>query len=227
LNKYRRLAIIQIQLQVQPTNIVIVMRTDIDRIVQNRPNRPIRPFKSIRSMDVPSPSPSPSPSPGPSPSLDEGDEWSDFVKDLESMPGTRMRPTKGRYIGWRAQRIEERLMRADAAELADAVAALCSMRVPRPPSLRTLPVARRTGPMRALGRRSLGVKSNNRSDSHNRRRSARIADQGGGNGVLADGPACPGCVPVFQPNQLGHMCPGGCMWTGDDDDDVDGAAFWN
>ena len=120
------------------------MRTDIDRIVQNRP---IRPFKSIRSMDVVSPSPSPSPSP----SLDVGDEWSDFVKDLESMPGTRMRPTKGRYIGWRAQRIEERLMRADAAELADAVAALCSMRVPRPPSLRSLPAARRAGPVRAWG----------------------------------------------------------------------------
>ena len=206
------------------------MRTDIDRIVQNRPNRPnrpIRPFKSIRSMDVVSPSPSPSPS------LDVGDEWSDFVKDLESMPGTRMRPTKGRYIGWRAQRIEERLMRADAAELADAVAALCSMRVPRPPSLRSLPAALRAGPVRALGlglgRTSLDVKSNNHGDNHNhnRRRSARIADQGGGNGVLADGLACPGCVPVFQPNQLGHMRRGGCMWTGDDDDDVDGAAFWN
>ena len=202
------------------------MRTDIDRIVQNRP---IRPFKSIRSMDVVSPSPSPSPSP----SLDVGDEWSDFVKDLESMPGTRMRPTKGRYIGWRAQRIEERLMRADAAELADAVAALCSMRVPRPPSLRSLPAARRAGPVRALGlglgRTSLDVKLNNHGDNHNhnRRRSARIANQGGGNGVLADGLACPGCVPVFQPNQLGHMRRGGCMWTGDDDDDVDGAAFWN
>ena len=124
-------------------------------------------------------------------------------------------------------------MRADAAELADAVAALCSMRVPRPPSLRSLPAARRAGPVRALGlglgRTSLDVKSNNHGDNHNhnRRRSARIANQGGGNGVLADGLACPGCVPVFQPNQLGHMRRGGCMWTGDDDDDVDGAAFWN
>lgn len=202
------------------------MRTDIDRIVQNRP---IRPFKSIRSMDVVGHSPGPGPRHG----LDAGDEWSDFVKDMESMPGTRMRPTKGRYIGWRAQRIEERLMRADAAELADAVAALCSMRVPRPPSLRSLPAARRAGPVRALGlglgRTSLDVKSNNHGDNHNhnRRRSARIANQGGGNGVLADGLACPGCVPVFQPNQLGHMRRGGCMWTGDDDDDVDGAAFWN
>lgn len=196
------------------------MRTDIDRIM---PNRPVRPFKSIRSMDVVGHSPGPGPRHG----LDAGDEWSDFVKDMESMPGTRMRPTKDRYIGWRDQRIEERLMRADAAELADAVAALCSMRMPRPPSLRSLPIARRAGPTRALGRTSIDVKSNNHSDSHSRRRSARIAGQGGGNGALAEGSACPGCVPVFQSNQLGHMCPGGCMWTGDGGDDGDGAAFWN
>lgn len=186
------------------------MRTDIDRIMPNRPIYPfqlIHPIQPIISMDVAGP--------------DAGDEWSDFVKDMESMPGTRMRPTKGRYVGWRAQRIEDRRMRADAAELAAAVAALCSMRSPSPPTVRRpvrRPVWDRTSPGTA-------------PNTHTRdpvRRSARLADmEGGRNMVVPDEePTCPGCYPVFQANQIGHMCPGGCIWTDEDGGgEEDGGSF--
>lgn len=29
---------------------------------------------------------------------------------------------------------------------------------------------------------------------------------------------CPGCFPIYQDNQLGHMCPGGCMEQKEEDD---------